>query len=142
MPTAPICGNSTCQDEGRWWRMNGLPDSDSEMSRYQDALRDPELWDIQAEQRTAWDSAVTLHEGPFGKPRTSLQLPRHDADGCVYLQNMCALLSSHSWWLCRMCSSLRGMKPLLSSTTTPKKTPLPQNTFIGTPLWSHFLMVA
>ncbi|KAF7979331.1 hypothetical protein HWV62_42745 [Athelia sp. TMB] len=65
MPTAPICGNSTCKDEGQWWRMNGLPDSDSERSRYQDALRDPELWDIQAEERTAWDSAVTLHEGPF-----------------------------------------------------------------------------
>lgn len=65
MPTAPICGNTTCEDP---WRPRRDPrGSESEMDRYIhiEALSDPELWDIQAEERTAWHSTVTLHEGPF-----------------------------------------------------------------------------
>ncbi|KZP08551.1 hypothetical protein FIBSPDRAFT_1052368 [Athelia psychrophila] len=90
MPTEPVCGNMSSEDDTSmrrppvWirdnmegseddtsmWRLpvrirDNMEDSDTEMGRYYAALRDPDIWEVHAEERTAWKAAVTLHEGSF-----------------------------------------------------------------------------
>ncbi|KZP18451.1 hypothetical protein FIBSPDRAFT_591811 [Athelia psychrophila] len=88
MPTTPVRGNVS-EDETYMWRPFGMRDdlegSDTEMGRYRTALRDPELWEVYGEERTAWKSAVTLHEGsidyarplvlPFAVATSHVQFP-------------------------------------------------------------------
>ncbi|KZP08519.1 hypothetical protein FIBSPDRAFT_261223 [Athelia psychrophila] len=74
MPTAPVSGNVSENETSMWrpFRMrDDLEGSDTEMGRYHKALRDPELWEVYGEERTAWKSAVTLHEGSIGEPAAS-----------------------------------------------------------------------
>lgn len=38
----------------------------SDYNKYQEALDNPELWVVKAEERTAWTTSITLAKGSFG----------------------------------------------------------------------------
>ncbi|KZP18435.1 hypothetical protein FIBSPDRAFT_933411 [Athelia psychrophila] len=98
MPTEPVCGNMSSEDDTSmrrppvWirdnmegseddtsmWRLpvrirDNMEDSDTEMGCYYAALRDPDIWEVHAEERTAWKAAVTLHEGSFAYLESSFR---------------------------------------------------------------------
>lgn len=63
LPTLPDYRNGSSPSCSSWC---GRPFGDSDIDKYHELIRDPALWVLKAEERSAFKSVVTLIDKPFG----------------------------------------------------------------------------